>query len=724
MKKIFLLGMFIMMSVFTYAETVKIDGVYYNLVSKIKEAEVTHGNYLEGGNDSQYQGDIIIPESVVYNNIEYVVTSIGDAAFRTWDKNKITSIKLPNTIKKIGAAAFSACDIISSLEIPASVEEIGENAFSGCSLLKTINLPEKLNTIQRYTFENCINLQAINIPERIATIEMYAFSGCSSLKEILFPNGVSVIGKGVMSNCTNLEYVELPHGIDEISDNMFSSCSNLKYISIPTSVKTIGEGAFYYCSNLESVDLPQNLLSIEEAAFLGCSSISNLTIPETVTTIKARSFVECKNLKTIVIGKKISKIEDLAFADCVSIENVYCYNKDIPNTSTNVFENSLIEFASLHVPTSSLSKYKITEPWKDFGTIIKIDIPEHILTYMIDGDLYKSYIIEEGESITPESAPTKEGYTFSGWSDIPETMPDHDVTVTGTFSINKYKLTYTVDGEEYKSYDVEYGAVITSEPAPTKEGYTFSGWSDIPETMPDHNVTITGSFTVNKYKLIYKVDGADYKTYELEYGATIIPEAVPAKEGYTFNGWSEIPKTMPAHDVTVTGTFTKGNYKLTYMVNGEVYKTVSYDYGDVITPEPTPEREGYSFIGWSEIPETMPAHDVTVTGTFSINSYKLTYMIDDKVYKEAMYEYGATITPEPQPEGDYATFEWIDLPQTMPANDVVVYASYTSGIVELQVTRRQNVRIYSPNGKRLNTFQKGVNIIRMNDGKTKKIVVK
>ena len=663
MKKIFLLGMFIMMSVFTYAETVKIDGVYYNLVSKIKEAEVTHGNYLEGGNDSQYQGDIIIPESVVYNNIEYVVTSIGDAAFRTWDKNKITSIKLPNTIKKIGAAAFSACDIISSLEIPASVEEIGENAFSGCSLLKTINLPEKLNTIQRYTFENCINLQAINIPERIATIEMYAFSGCSSLKEILFPNGVSVIGKGVMSNCTNLEYVELPHGIDEISDNMFSSCSNLKYISIPTSVKTIGEGAFYYCSNLESIDLPQNLLSIEEAAFLGCSSISNLTIPETVTTIKARSFVECKNLKTIVIGKKISKIEDLAFADCVSIENVYCYNKDIPNTSTNVFENSLIEFASLHVPTSSLSKYKITEPWKDFGTIIKIDIPEHILTYMIDGDLYKSYIIEEGESITPESAPTK-------------------------------------------------------------EGYTFSGWSDIPETMPDHNVTITGSFTVNKYKLIYKVDGADYKTYELEYGATIIPEAVPAKEGYTFNGWSEIPETMPAHDVTVTGTFTKGNYKLTYMVNGEVYKTVSYDYGDVITREPTPEREGYSFIGWSEIPETMPAHDVTVTGTFSINSYKLTYMIDDKVYKEAMYEYGATITPEPQPEGDYATFEWIDLPQTMPANDVVVYASYTSGIVELQVTRRQNVRIYSPNGKRLNTFQKGVNIIRMNDGKTKKIVVK
>ena len=120
----------------------------------------------------------------------------------------------------------------------------------------------------------------------------------------------------------------------------------------------------------------------------------------------------------------------------------------------------------------------------------------------------------------------------------------------------------------------------------------------------------------------------------------------------------------------------------------------------------------------------MPAHDLTVTGSFSINSYKLTYMIDNEVYKETMYEYGATITPEPQPEGDYATFEWTGLPQTMPARDVVVYASYTSGIVELLMPRQQNVRVYSPNGKRLNSPQKGVNIIRMSNGRTKKIVVK
>ena len=70
-------------------------------------------------------------------------------------------------------------------------------------------------------------------------------------------------------------------------------------------------------------------------------------------------------------------------------------------------------------------------------------------------------------------------------------MPAKDVTVTGTFSVNKYKLVYKVDGQEYKSYDVEYGATITPETEPTKEGYTFSGWSDIPATMPAKDLTIT-----------------------------------------------------------------------------------------------------------------------------------------------------------------------------------------------------------------------------------------
>ena len=350
------------------------------------------------------------------------------------------------------------------------------------------------------------------------------------------------------------------------------------------------------------------------------------------------------------------------------------------------YKSSELEFGAAITPEaeptkegytfSGWSEIPVTMPSHDVTVTGTFSINSYKLTYVVDGQTYKTYDVEYGVTITPEAEPTKEGYTFSGWSENPATMPAHDVTVTGTFSINSYKLTYVVDGQTYKTYDVEYGATITPEPEPTKEGYTFSGWSEIPATMPVYDVTVTGTFTVNKYKLIYVVDGQTYKTYDVEFGAAITPEAEPTKEGYTFSGWSEIPETMPAHDVIVTGTFSINSYKLTYLVDGEEYKSYELEFGATITPEPNPVKEGYTFSGWSWIPSKMPAEDVTVTGTFSINSYKLTYMIDDEVYKEVMCEYGATIIPEPQPEGDYACFEWIGLPETMPANDVTVYASY------------------------------------------------
>ena len=166
-------------------------------------------------------------------------------------------------------------------------------------------------------------------------------------------------------------------------------------------------------------------------------------------------------------------------------------------------------------------------------------------------------------------------------------------------------------------------------------------------------------------------------------------------------------------------------HTLTYMVDGNVYKTYQIEEGESILSEPYPSREGYIFSGWSNIPETMPAHDVTVTGTFSISSYTLTYMIDGEVYKQVTYEYGAAITPEPVPQGDYKSFEWVDVPETMPAHDVTVMAVYETYIAEIVMMNQQGqVRIYTPNGELLNKLQKGLNIVVMTDGTTRKVVVK
>ena len=359
----------------------------------------------------------------------------------------------------------------------------------------------------------------------------------------------------------------------------------------------------------------------------------------------------------------------------------YILDGEVYKTESVVYGTTLVPEPALQkegYTFSGWSAIPTTMPAHDVTVTGSFSINSYKLTYKVDGETYKSSTVVYGTAITPEPAPAKEGYTFSGWSEIPATMPAHDVTVTGSFSINSYTLTYKVDGMEYKTYTLNYGTVITPEPVPTKEGYTFSGWSEIPETMPAHDMEVTGSFSINSYILTYKVDGMVYKTSTVIYGTAITPEAEPIKEGHTFSGWSEIPATMPAHDVTVTGTFTVNNYTLTYVVDGEAYKTSTVAYGTTLIPEAAPAKAGHTFSGWSEIPETMPAHDVTVTGTFSINSYTLTYMLDGEVYKTMSVVYGTPLEEEPAPTKEGYTFSgWSPIPETMPARDVTVTGSFS-----------------------------------------------
>ena len=261
---------------------------------------------------------------------------------------------------------------------------------------------------------------------------------------------------------------------------------------------------------------------------------------------------------------------------------------------------------------------------------IKAEFVNYYLRFVLEGELISEQFLHVGDAMVVPTVPEKEGYTFSGWGDVPATMPAEDVTYSGSYQLNSYNLIYKVDGEVYETVSVEYGSAITLLDEPVKEGYTFSGWGEAPATMPASDVEVVGNFTINSYTLTYKVDGEVYETVSVEYGSAIILLDEPVKDGYTFSGWSEAPTTMPASDVEISGTFTINSYTLTYIVNGEVYETITLDYGADIELLLEPTKAGYTFSGWSEAPATMPAFDIEIVGYFDLT----TEIIEEDVVEE------------------------------------------------------------------------------------------
>ena len=107
------------------AEMVQIDGIWYQLIEKAKIAEV-----VSSTDGTKYTGDVLIPEKVTYNGMEYSVTSIGNSAFSSC--SNLTNITIPNSVTTIGESAFDHCSSLTSITIPNSVTSIGNNAFYGC----------------------------------------------------------------------------------------------------------------------------------------------------------------------------------------------------------------------------------------------------------------------------------------------------------------------------------------------------------------------------------------------------------------------------------------------------------------------------------------------------------------------------------------------------------------------------------------------------------------
>ena len=328
-----------------------------------------------------------------------------------------------------------------------------------------------------------------------------------------------------------------------------------------------------------------------------------------------------------------------------------------------------------------------TMPAENITVKAQWEINQYTITFDTNGGSEIAPITQDyGTEITAPDNPTRKGYTFKGWDkEIPETMPAENITVKAQWEINQYTITFdTNGGSEIAPITQDYGTEITAPDNPTRKGYTFKGWDkEIPETMPAENITVKAQWEINQYTITFDTNGgSEIAPITQDYGTEITAPDNPTRKGYTFKGWDkEIPETMPAENITVKAQWEINQYTITFDTNGgSEIAPITQDYGTEITAPDNPTRKGYTFKGWDkEIPETMPAENITVKAQWEINQYTITFDTNGgSEIAPITQDYGTEITAPDNPTRKGYTFKGWDkeIPETMPAENITITARW------------------------------------------------
>ena len=280
---------------------------------------------------------------------------------------------------------------------------------------------------------------------------------------------------------------------------------------------------------------------------------------------------------------------------------------------------------------------------------------------LLDGtnpNTINSYTIES-PTITFEN-PTRTGYTGSWNPSSIESGSTGNKTITAAWGINKYTVTFKdYNGTVLKTQnDVEYNTSATAPTDPTRAGYTFTGW-DKALTNITEDTTITATYSINSYTVTWtNYDDTVLKTDTVDYGETpAYTGATPTKPAdaqytYTFVGWTPTINTVTG-DVTYKATYTNAknkytvkwlNYDNTVLQEGTVDFGVTPEYTGITPTKPADEQYTYTFLSWT--PVVVPVVDNVVyiaTYNNTVNKYTIKFVDEDGTeISSAEYEYGTS----------------------------------------------------------------------------------
>ena len=387
MKKLIILLLLTVFSISARATFLTYDfiiGSYYYKITSENPKEVALVRNFDAC--IHYRGNIVIPDSVLYNNSYYKVTAIeyyvflnatinsivfpkelryiGERAFEgaTFGTNSAT-LSLPKSLTAIHSYAFSECSGIEKISIPASVSIIEQNAFAGIQTLKAIEVDASNQYFSSYnkalynkdksTIICCpINKLTYTLHENTTTIAEEAFGQCM-INALTIPSTVTAIHSRAFANCIRLTSMHIPASVSYMGGGLFKGCHNLKSLSIDSLnqyykvVDTV-----VYSINMDTlishhlasgnVEVRSGVKVVAEDAFSLCKA-RNVELPEGLTEIKDRAFADVRTLRSVSFSQILAKIGMSAFAYCERLETI-----DIPNSVIWIGNSAFEGCYSLH----------------------------------------------------------------------------------------------------------------------------------------------------------------------------------------------------------------------------------------------------------------------------------------------------------------------------------------------------------------------------------------
>ncbi len=431
-----------------------VDGVIY----KITDTNTVKVTYMDTDFNS-YSGNVVIPDSVKYEGVTYVVTAIDGAAFGNC--TNLTSVTIPNTVTSIGSGAFGYCSNLQEVVIPNSVTSIGYLAFYGCTSLTSVTIGALMNNIGLSAFNNCsltsVTCLALTPPsmsngavfsnDTYSNVALEVPKGCKSAYQAAdywknFTNIIEVTGQfdfvvdRVIYRKTGPNTVE----VTSINSNLSSYSGEVEipdsvtYDGVTYNVTAIGEAAFAKCSNLTGVAIPNSVTTIGRSAFSNCSNLNGayegvfiLSLPN-VTTIGDLAFWGCESLRNIWLGYDLTYIGCSAFDNCPNISTVLCLAYSPPAMgNSDVFSSDVYRDATLYVGRPFLSSYSNDDCWSNFWTITLWDYD-----FEVDGIYYCKTSNNTVEVTYEFLYETEDWYVpsnpYTGDVSIPETITSYGKT--------------------------------------------------------------------------------------------------------------------------------------------------------------------------------------------------------------------------------------------------------------------------------------------------------